>query len=150
MAVVDADYNFIFTDVGCQGRISDGGVRDEKHLWKMLTGFTYQNLSHFLCRSLSMLLMTREFHTFLLVMMLFPSSCYEALCPKSLRALTDVKRIFNYRLSRGRRHSENVFGIPTNIGFESFLHFFQSNQIMLQKLSLQLCPPQFPSIYQFQ
>lgn len=25
-AVVDADYNFLYVDCGCQGRISDGGV----------------------------------------------------------------------------------------------------------------------------
>ena len=36
MAVVDADYNFIFADVGCQGRISDGGVMKNTIFWKKL------------------------------------------------------------------------------------------------------------------
>lgn len=26
LGVADANYNFVYTDVGCQGRISDGGV----------------------------------------------------------------------------------------------------------------------------
>ena len=36
MAIVDADYKFIFADVGCQGRISDGGVLRNTDLWKAL------------------------------------------------------------------------------------------------------------------
>lgn len=34
MALVDANYNFIFIDVGCQGRISDSGVYRNTDLWK--------------------------------------------------------------------------------------------------------------------
>ena len=36
LAVVDADYKFIFADVGCQGRISDGGVLRNSLFWKAL------------------------------------------------------------------------------------------------------------------
>lgn len=36
MAIVDADYKFIFADVGCQGRISDGGVLKNTDFWKAL------------------------------------------------------------------------------------------------------------------
>lgn len=33
-ALVDANYNFIFVDCGCQGRISDGGVFKNTELFK--------------------------------------------------------------------------------------------------------------------
>lgn len=35
-ALVDANYNFLFADVGCQGRISDGGVFKNTQLYKRL------------------------------------------------------------------------------------------------------------------
>lgn len=36
MVVVDADHKFTFVDVGCQGRISDGGVLKNTTFWKSL------------------------------------------------------------------------------------------------------------------
>ena len=36
MALVDADYKFIFIDVGCNGRVSDGGVFKNSSLSKAL------------------------------------------------------------------------------------------------------------------
>ncbi|XP_072400727.1 uncharacterized protein [Diabrotica undecimpunctata] len=36
MALVDADYNFIYVDVGCNGRASDGGVYNNSSLYKAI------------------------------------------------------------------------------------------------------------------
>lgn len=36
LGVADADYCFLFADVGCQGRISDGGVLRNSFFWKKL------------------------------------------------------------------------------------------------------------------
>lgn len=35
-ALVDANYNFLYVDIGCQGRISDGGVFKNSTLYKKL------------------------------------------------------------------------------------------------------------------
>ena len=34
LALVDSNYNFTFADIGCQGRISDGGVLNKSALWE--------------------------------------------------------------------------------------------------------------------
>ncbi|XP_076549178.1 uncharacterized protein LOC143306597 [Osmia lignaria lignaria] len=36
LSVVDANYNFLFVDVGCQGRISDGGVFNNSSLYRAM------------------------------------------------------------------------------------------------------------------
>lgn len=49
MAVVDANYRFIFTDIGCQGRISDGGVFETAPFTKSLTQISsiYRPKNHY-------------------------------------------------------------------------------------------------------
>ena len=37
MAIVDYDYKFLYMDVGCQGRISDGGVFRNTEFYCMLS-----------------------------------------------------------------------------------------------------------------
>lgn len=36
LALVDADYKFMYVDVGCNGRVSDGGVFKNSFLFKVL------------------------------------------------------------------------------------------------------------------
>lgn len=67
MAVVDADYKFIYANVGVQGRVSDGGIFGQsdlraamdRHLLNVpppepLQGATYLHLMHLLVMKLSL------------------------------------------------------------------------------------------------
>ena len=108
MALVDGDYKFKYVDVGCNGRISDGGV--------------FKNCS------LSTALETNQLNIpkaaplperinpcpyVIAADDAFPLKPY-IMKPFNLKDMELEKRIFNYRLSRARRIVENAFGILSN------------------------------------
>lgn len=106
LAVVDADYKFIYIDVGCNGRISDGGVYRNSSfssaLDKGLLGIpSAENIG------------SKELPYVIVADDAFPLKV-NLMKPYAYRGMTLERRIFNYRLSRARRISENAFGILSN------------------------------------
>jgi hypothetical protein len=105
MAIANANYEFIYVDVGTNGRISDGGVLRKSDFFKRLDEgrlkipatkkptansdalpFVYIGDEAFALRN-------------------------DFIKPYSQRQLNHSKRIYNYRTCRARRIIENVFGI---------------------------------------
>ena len=118
MALVTYDYQFLYADVGCQGRISDGGV------WancgfskKMNRGEIKFPTPRPLPKPVDPAWKyadTGETLPFVIVGdNAFPLQ-ENIMKPYAQKQLNDQGRIFNYRLSRFRRVSENCFGIFTN------------------------------------
>jgi len=106
LALVDADYNFLYADVGCQGRISDGGVFRNTSLFKKLekNDLGIPNPNNLPGRNKHVPYVFVADDAFPLknnLLKPYPGSHEKG----------SLKRIFNYRLSRARRIVENVFGI---------------------------------------
>lgn len=105
-AIVDASYNFIYVNIGCQGRISDGGVFKGTGFQKLLENTTL-NLPK------GQILPGME----KLIPHVFVADDAFPLCPNIMKPYSghqkkgSSKRIYNYRCSRARRIVENVFGI---------------------------------------
>ena len=104
MAIVDADYKFIYANIGCNGRISDGGVFRDSSIHQALEenrlnipGPTTLPDSN---KCVPYVLVADD---------AFSLSTY-LVKPYSHTNLTREKRIFNYTLSRARRTVENAFG----------------------------------------
>ena len=105
-AVVDANYNFTYANIGCQGQISDGGVFNGTKFKKSLEDNT-MNLP-----SSSKLPGRNKSTPFVFVADdAFPLSCNIMKPYAGTQEKGSMKRIFNYRLSRAHRVSENTFGI---------------------------------------
>jgi len=102
---VDADYNFLWADVGANGAASDCGVFNESPLRAAIEDGTIgfplpQPLPND----------DRPMPFFLIGDDAFPLKEW-MMKPFSHRGMDDGERIFNYRLSRARRVVENAFGI---------------------------------------
>lgn len=110
MASVDANYSFTFADIGCQGRISDGGVFRNCTLGQKLD--TEQ-----LMLPPDKPLPQREVP----VPYVFVADDAFPLSRRILKPYPGthdkgtLQRVFNYRLSRSRRIVENAFGIMSSV-----------------------------------
>lgn len=105
MALVDADSKFLYVDVGACGRASDGGVWERcslKHAVESnLLGIPQPENIPFTSKKCPYLFVGDD---------AFPLKGY-LMKPYPGRGETVETTIFNYRLSRARRTSENAFGI---------------------------------------
>lgn len=110
LGIVDSNYSFLFADVGCQGRISDGGVIKNSIFWKKLQNNDLNLPSE-------AVLGNRQIK----VPYVFVGDDAFSLHQHLLKAYPaeqkkgSKKRIFNYRLCRARRVIENVFGIMSAV-----------------------------------
>ena len=108
MAIVDADYKFIYIDVGCNGRVSDGGVFKNYSIYTALQNNTLN------IPKPTKLPRSRERVPYVLVADdAFALSNY-LMKPYAQSELSTKNKIYNYRLSRARRTVENAFGILAN------------------------------------
>lgn len=109
-AVVDGNYNFVYSNIGCQGRISDSGVFNSSYFKRCLEDGTMylptpSELPGRTTTSPYVFLGDDAFPLTENIMKPFPGN-YD---------YGTKERIFNYRVSRGRRISENVFGIISSV-----------------------------------
>ncbi|VEN50590.1 unnamed protein product [Callosobruchus maculatus] len=117
LGLTDANYKFLYVDVGVNGRVSDGGVFRESSLKKgidrKILNFPEDSLLPNSTIKVPYVIVCDD---------AFPLT-NRLMKPYPQRGLSTEKRIFNYRLSRARRTVENAFGIldkySVNFGYGS-------------------------------
>jgi hypothetical protein len=93
-ALVDADYRFVFIDVGSNGRVNDGAVFRNSTLISAMENYLLNWPDNLVIIGDDAFLLRNTL-----------------LKPYSKVNLTLKQKIFNYRLSCARRVSEHAFGI---------------------------------------
>lgn len=110
LALVDAGYNFIFVDVGCQGRISDGGVFKNSILYIKL-----ENNDLGLPEDSPLPNLNEPMPYVFLADKTFALTTHIMKPFSGIHKKGTPEKIFNYRLSHARKIMENVFGIVSAI-----------------------------------
>ena len=111
LALVDADYKFVWADIGGRGAVSDA---QQWNMCELREGMEDpdNNILH-IPRPAPLPNDTQDVPYFIIADDAFALKP-TLMKPYGGRVLTHDERIFNYRLSRGRRVVENAFGILAN------------------------------------
>lgn len=130
LAIVDASYNFQYVHVGCQGRISDGGVFHNTDVYKKIENKTLGLPEHSTLPSGNvpvpyLFVVDDAFALTRNMMKPFPFDLSQG----------NPKRIFNGRLSRARRIVENAFGILSAV-FRVLRKPFETNPEIVEIVTL--------------
>ena len=136
LTLVDANYMFRYVDIGCNGRVSDGGVYRNSTLSSSLSENSVNipgdnKLPGYLVPLPYVKVADDAFPLPRFMMKPFPR-----------RGLSNEKRIFNYRLSRACRVVENAFGILAN-RFRVLLTIIILSPEVVEKIVLASCTLQF-------
>lgn len=109
LAVCDANYCFLYVDVGAYGKSNDSSLFKESLFYKHLSE---NKLNIPAPKPITNVDKTSLPHVFL------GDDAFglakNIMCPYVGKQLTHVKKVFNYRLSRARRYIECTFGIMAN------------------------------------
>jgi hypothetical protein len=111
MALVNSNYEFIFIDVGTNGRVSDGGVWGK---CSMKQAIEKNDVSIPRPRKLPNSSVVAPFVVVADDAFGMKPYLMKPYKPLSTATLSKQQRVFNYRLSRARRVVENAFGILCN------------------------------------
>ena len=110
LAIVDASANFIFVNVGCQGRISDGGVFSNTSIYDKI-----QRGELDLPRSRRLPGGTADLPFVFVADDAFPLQKHIIKPFSGYQMRGSMERVFNYRLSRASIVVENAFGILASV-----------------------------------
>ncbi|XP_073482446.1 xyloside xylosyltransferase 1 isoform X2 [Aquarana catesbeiana] len=129
LAVVSATYEFLYVDMGKNGRMSDGGVIAQTEFYRRL-------------QNGSLDLPPPEDNVEVLPFIFIADEAFalgdHLMRPFPMRALTPDQRVFNYRLARARRVEENTFGIMAS-RFRLFLTPIHMAEHKLNHIILACC-----------